>query len=227
MTPLDPANTTHRPGRLGPTPPRGFTLVELLATLAIAALLATAMAAAVHASFIAYATNSESAVTQTSARLVMQRTLAAIRKSTLHDAYDPDDPSATLLAPSDSGHPLTCVGLEMVLPDASEMRLWWAVNASYGDEDLGDLWYDDPNWTSQQPVVMLQRVRCRRDGAGEPYVFTLASRTSDAGLLLSRATVDLTVEPDVETLTDAEQAKAATAPIRLVASTMPRKSLDE
>ena len=205
---------------------RGFTLVEVLVALAISAVLATAIAAAVHAGFMAYATSTASASAQTSARLVMQRTLAAIRRSTLHDAYDPDNASLTLLPPSSAGHPLKCVGIQMMLPDGSEMRLWWKVNNAYGDADLGDIWYDDPNWTSQEPVVMLKGVRCQRNGSA-PYIFTLGSRVSEGGLLLSRATLDLTVEPDAEALTSMEKAKAATSPVRLVGSAMPRKSLEQ
>lgn len=205
---------------------RGFTLLELLIGLAISALIATAMAAAVHASFHAYATTAESASAQTSTRLVMQRLLATIRKSTLHDAYDPDQPSLTLVAPGDAAHPLHTVGMEMLQPDGASIRIWWAANEESGDADLGDLWYDQSTWTSQEPILMLRHVRCQRTGADEPYIFTLAARQTDLGLVLSRATVDLTVEPDEQALTGMESAGAATGAVRLVGSAMPRKSMD-
>lgn len=206
--------------------PRGFTILELLIGIAISAVIATAMAAAMHASFHAYATTAESASAQTSTRLVMQRLLATIRKSTLHDAYDPDSPTLTLVAPGDSAHPLRTVGIEMLQPDGTTMRVWWVARDANGEGDLGDLWYDQAEWTSQEPVLMLSNVRCQRTATDEPYLFTLASRQTDLGLVLSRAMVDLTVEPDGEALTGMESAGAATEFVRLIGSAMPRKSME-
>jgi prepilin-type N-terminal cleavage/methylation domain-containing protein len=203
----------------------GFTVMELLIGMTISALIATAMAVAMHASFYAYAATAESASAQTSCRLVMQRLLATIRKSTLHDAYDPDAPTLTLVAPGDAAHPLRTVGMQMLQPDGTTMRVWWVANDANGQGDLGALWYDRAEWTSQDPVLMLSNVRCQRTSAGDPYLFTLASRQTDLGLVLSRATVDLAVDPDEDALTDIESTGAGGG-ARLIGSAMPRKSME-
>jgi len=201
-------------------PAGGFTLIEMLIALAIAAVLGVALMAALSAGLRAYATSTEMSGAQTSARLVMQRAMAMIRTSSLHDAYDPDDGTLTLIQP---GTPLRTVGIEMQLPDQRVVRLWWAVNDAYGNADLGDLWYEQ---VGQEPQPVIERVWCRRDAADEPFIFTLTSRESDAGLLLARATLDLTLGRDPAATTDLEQAAAAVGELRLVGSAMPRKNLD-
>jgi len=200
-----------------------FTLVEMLIAMSITAVLGLAVAVATSASLSAYSTSSETASMQTSGRLVMQKTMAMIRSASLHDAYDPANGSLTLVAPTAASHPLQTVGIQMQLPAGDVVKIWWAANNSYGDNDLGDLWYQ-ANSDTAQPLI--ERVRCLRNASNAAYVFTLASRTSDAGLLLSRATLDLTMERDGETTTDLEQARAGVGAMRLVSSTMPRKNTD-
>ncbi len=203
----------------------GMTLVELLLALVIAATLSAAMALSVHASFQAYATTAESASTQTATRLTLRRVLKMIRGSELHDAYDPDDGTVTLLVPGSTGYPLQTVGIQMRLVNGREVRMWWAENASYGDEDLGDLFYEDVT-SSSTAQTLLPRVRCQRTEANDPYLFTLGTRLADEGLLLMRATLDLTVEPDPEQLMGMETG-GALEQVRMVGSTMPRRTLDE
>lgn len=204
----------------------GMTLIELLLALAITAVLSVALAMSVHASFMAYATTAESASTQSATRLTLRRVLKMVRGSELHDAYDPGDGTKTLLAPGSAGYPLQTVGLQMQLVDGREVRLWWAVNDAYGDADLGDLFYEDVTANSGEQVL-LPRVRCRRTATDGPYLFTLATRIADEGLLLMRATVDLAVEPDPEQSLGMEKAKAATTAVRMVGSTMPRRTLEQ
>jgi prepilin-type N-terminal cleavage/methylation domain-containing protein len=201
----------------------GFTLIEILIAISITAVLALAVAVAIGASLTAYTTTSEMASMQTSSRLVMQKTMTMIRNASLHDAYDPADGTVTLLQPTDADHPLQTVGVQMQLSDGNLVKIWWAVNDDYADSDLGDLWYQQNTSTSQ---TLIERVRCLRANGGDPYVFTLASRTSDTGLLLARATLDLTVERDAATTTSMEQARAGVGAMRVVSSTMPRKNTD-
>jgi len=217
MNTADHRRATRRRGA------RAFTLVELLIAVTITAVLALAVAVALGASMSAYSTSSEMASMQTSGRLVMQKTMSMIRNASLHDAYDPDNGALTLVSPTASNHPLQTVGITMQLPGGDNVRIWWAANSTYPDPDLGDLWYQQ-NTSTAQPLI--ERVRCQRNASNDPYVFTLASRTSDLGLLLARATLDLALERDGETTTQLEQARASLSGMRLVGSTMPRKNID-
>ena len=202
---------------------RAFTLMEILIAMALVSVLALAIAVALGASLTAYSTTSETASMQTSGRLVMQKTMTLIRNASLHDAYDPDNPALTLVQPTAPNHPLQTVGIQMQASTGGLVRIWWAANSTYPDDDLGDLWYRQG---TQTPQTLIERVRCLRTSGGAPYVFTLASRTSDGGLLLARATLDLTLERDAATTTAIEDARARVDALRLVASTMPRKNTD-
>lgn len=62
----------------------GFSLVEMLVSLAIVSVLLTATVVALDASFKAYAVAAESASTHTSARLISHRLLTLVRTSTAH-----------------------------------------------------------------------------------------------------------------------------------------------
>lgn len=199
---------------------RGLSIIELLLALSISAMVLLSVVVATDVSFYAYASAAESASTQSASRLVMQRLITTIRTTTLHDAYDPNDPAVTLADPAQP--PVQSVGIEMVDPDGRLIKVWWLLNADYNDPDLGDLWYQqDAN--AAQP--MLEGVRIQRTAVGaQPYIFTLTSRSSDAGLLLNRATIDLTVEPGSDATLAIESYQGAADPVRLVASTVPRKN---
>jgi prepilin-type N-terminal cleavage/methylation domain-containing protein len=200
---------------------RGLSIVELLIALAISSLVLAAVTAAIDASFYAYASASEAASTQSAARLVMQRMTIMVRTTTLHDAYDPDDPALTLASPSQP--PVQAVGIQMVDPDGQLLRVWWAVNVDYDDDDLGDLWYQ-AGAAAAQP--MLEMVRVQRTADGDPYLFTLASRSSSDGLLLRRATIDLTAEPGSDHTFALETYQSSAEPVRIIASTSPRRNID-
>jgi prepilin-type N-terminal cleavage/methylation domain-containing protein len=206
--------------------PGGFTLVEMLLALAIAAMLGAAIAVALNASLIAYATSAELTSTQTSTRMVMQRLLSLIRTSRLHDPYDPDDPYVMLLDPADANHPLQCVGIQMRLPDDRHIRVWWEENTIYNEAYVGDMWYEDTSNPTQGRQLILARLEAQRTEMGDPYIFTMGSRRSETGLLLARASVDLMVHPNPVTAMTLESAKARTSPLRLVGSTMPRKNVE-
>jgi len=151
----------------------------------------------------------------------MQRLLGMIRTSTLHDAYDPNDATVGLADPSQP--PVQSVGIQMVDSEGQLLRVFWQANNGYGDADLGDLWYE---LGGADPQPLLERVRVQRTMDDAPYLFTLASRDSETGLLLSRATIDLTAEPGADATLALESVRGASAPIRLVASTVPRKNME-
>ncbi|MFA7235901.1 MAG: prepilin-type N-terminal cleavage/methylation domain-containing protein [Phycisphaeraceae bacterium] len=201
---------------------RGFTLVEMLLALAITAVLALAVSAALSASLSAYSTSAQAASMQTTGRLVMQRVLNMIRVASLHDAFDPNDAGVTLLDPADANHPLHSVGIAMRMPDGSTVRIWWQVNAAYGNADLGDMMYQK---VGDAAATLVEQARCLRDANNAAYVFTLASRTSDTGLMLSRATLDLVIEPEGVAGTSIESARGANGELHLIGSTMPRRNL--
>lgn len=203
----------------------GYTLIEVLIAVSILGLLIAGSLTALRAGFMAYGASTEQASRQAAARMVMQRTLAMIRTARLHDPYDPAQPGLQLPSPDAAGHPLSSVGVQMVLPDDHVARIWWQANTAYGDPDLGDLVMSD--LTTGQTETVMQRVRCRRtDPGGEPFIFTLSSRTSDEGLLLSRATLHLFAERDEAATTELERDGQGGPMIQLVGSTAPRRNLE-
>ncbi|MBI1369405.1 MAG: hypothetical protein GC162_12220 [Planctomycetes bacterium] len=199
----------------------GLSVVELLVSLAISAWLLAAVMVALNASFYAYASAAETASTQSSSRLVVQRLMQMIRNGTLQDAYDPNDSSVTLGSPSSP--PVQSVGIQMIDGQGRLVKIWWVVNGSYHDADLGDLMYQEDSSTA---VPILERVRIQRTALDDPYLFSLASRQSGFGLLMSRATIDLTVEPGADATLALESTQGASAPVRLVASSMPRRNME-
>lgn len=201
----------------------GFTLIEILIAVAIAAVLSLAVAGALSASLMAYGASTESASMSMSGRLTMQKVLTMVRTSSLHDAYDPNDGAVTLLQPGDTNHPLRSPGIAMVLPDGNEVRVWWQVNPTYSNPFMGDMWFEQVGSTAQ---LVARRVTVQDDGNGNAYLFTLASRTSDAGLLLERATLDFQLERDDQQTTELEDAGTSVGSLRLVGSAVPRKHMD-
>jgi hypothetical protein len=200
----------------------GFTVIELLLAVAITSLLGLAIAAGLSASMMAYGTTSQSAAVSGDARRAVNQALAMIRTSRLHDAYDPDQPGLTLVSPGHANDPLPTVGVMMQRPDGTQIRIWWAADDAYGQAMLGDLWVQQGAAT---PQPLVRRVRAQ-GSAGSPHVFTLASRTSDEGLLLARATLEIVVEPDATNSLAIESAAGRTAPVHLIRSVVPRANLD-
>lgn len=185
---------------------RGLSLIELLISLAITAVLLTATMLAINASFKAYGDAVEQASAHTTTRMVTQRLLALIRTSTAHGPLMPDtsvNPPVTL-----SGNTITSSFIELLDPNgdvirteyrAGDQELWIVVNAGAENEVA-------------QPL--LDRVSSCQ--------FLANRRLNDQGLwVLNRGSIDLTVQP-VSDGTLAIENGAAT-PIRVVASTMPRK----
>ncbi|MEX2671873.1 MAG: prepilin-type N-terminal cleavage/methylation domain-containing protein [Phycisphaeraceae bacterium] len=198
---------------------RGISIMEMLIALAISAMLLTAVTVALNASFYAYASAAESASTHSSVRLVIQRAMRVIRTSAA-DKFDAYDPSGTVALEANTV--VRTVGLEMENEVGRRVYIWWEANENYESALLGDLWYREDDMTAQP---LLERVEARVHDE-KAYVFALRFRQSAAGLLLSRATLDLSVQPGADATLSLESSQGKSAPVRLVASAMPRRNLD-
>ncbi|MEM9020176.1 MAG: prepilin-type N-terminal cleavage/methylation domain-containing protein [Planctomycetota bacterium] len=185
----------------------GLSLVEMIISLAITAMLLTATMVAINASFIAYASAAESASTQTSTRLVVHRLLALVRTSTAHGPLLPDssaDPPVTL-----SGFTLTSNYIDLVDPDGDVIRLTYVAN-------------EDMIYVTVTPYGTATATTEPLLGGVTDCTFYIQRRLDDDGVwVLGRGTVDFTVQPDDDSSLELEG--GVTAPVRVIASTMPRK----
>lgn len=189
----------------------GLSLVEMLISLAITAMLLTATMVAIDASFQAYAAAAESASTQTSTRLVVHRLLHLMRTSTAHGPLLPDlaaDPPVTL-----SGATLTSNYIELLDPDGNLIRLEY-------DADDKMLYVTITPFggsvATKEPLL----------GGVTQCSFQLIRRLDHDGVwILERGSIDFTVEPDADTSLAIEG--DAVEPMRVIASTMPRKLEDQ
>ncbi len=185
----------------------GLSLVEMLISLAITALLLTATVVAIDASFRAYAAAAESASTQTSTRLVVHRLLSLMRTSTAHGPLLPES-GVTL-----SGNTLTSPYIELLDPDGNLIRLEYVA----ADEML---------YVTVTPFGGSVATREPLLGGVTQCSFSLIRRLDDDGVwVLDRGSIDFTVEPDADTSLAIEG--DAAEPMRVIASTMPRKLEDE
>ncbi|MEX0774863.1 MAG: prepilin-type N-terminal cleavage/methylation domain-containing protein [Phycisphaeraceae bacterium] len=191
---------------------RGLSLVEALVSLVIVAMLLTATMVATDASFHAYANAAEQASSQAATRMVTNRLLMLLRTSTAHGPLLPD--ATTTPAVTLSGDLLTGPYLEMIDPSNKLVRIEYHTDAK-------ELWMtrsnlDGSNSVSQPLMggVTAASFMCRR-------------RRNDLGVwILDRGTMDLTVQPGGDTTLELETA-AESEPIRVIASTMPRKLQDQ
>lgn len=189
----------------------GLSLVEMLISLAVTAMLLTATMVAINASFMAYASAAESASTQTTTRLVVHRLLTLVRTSTAHGPLLPDssaDPPVTL-----SGFQLTSNYIDLMDPKGDLIRLTY-------DED------DEMIYVTVTPYGVATATTEPLLGGVTECTFYIQRRLDDDGVwVLDRGTVDFTVQPDSDTSLELES--GGTPPVRVVASTMPRKLGDE
>lgn len=191
---------------------RGFSMIEVLISLAISATLLTATLAALDGSFKAYTVTTEGASTNVVARIVMQRLTAMIRTG---DSFGPY-PVNPILTPNLESEYIEFVsfrepatGTERVTRlerrDSVEFpgryELWYIVttyvSGAFESEDEAPL------------LVNLNNV-----------VFSMQY---DVGPRLKRVTIDLIIQPD--DLQDVAIGSQLEAPvIRLVASASPRSN---
>ena len=192
----------------------GLSLVELLVSLAITAMLLTATMVAIDASFQAYAAAAESASTQTSTRMVINRLMTLIRTSTAHGPLieDPTDtPPVLELA---DGNTIESYYIELLNPQGDLVRIEYrdGTHATTPNE----LWLiiDPFGGGAQQSQPIL-------GGVTDAQFFTHRRLDSDGILVLERGSIDMTVEADDDASLALEGAELP--PIRVIASTMPRK----
>lgn len=186
---------------------RGVSMIELLLALAISAMLLTATMVAVDASFHAYAVAAESASTQASTRLTTHRLLTLLRTSTAHGPLEADassTPPATL-----SGDTVTSPYIELIDPNDRLVRIEYRP----GVQEL---------WVISQPAGGgLPVAQPILRGVTAATFYCRRRKDSEGVLVLDRATMDLTVEVAGDTTLDIEN--AVLPPIRVIASTKPRK----
>ena len=192
---------------------RGFSLVEMLIALAITAMLLTATMVAIDASFQAYAAAAESASTQTTTRLVTHRLLSLIRTSVAHG------PLTAEPAYTEGGITYPAVTLDGDTVSSHYIEL---IDAN---GDLIRIEYREPTqqlWITRTPFGGTAQAAQPLLGGVTSATFFCRRRVDTSGILvLERGSVDLTIEADDDNTLELENAEKV--PIRVVASTMPRR----
>jgi prepilin-type N-terminal cleavage/methylation domain-containing protein len=189
---------------------RGFSMIEVLISLAISATLLTATLGALDSSFKAYKVTTEGASTNVVARIVMQRLTAMIRTGDSFGPY-PVNPITTPEIVSDW---IEFVSFNDPVNNIQRVtRL--ERRTSTGGEGPFELWYmvttyTNGSFTSENQAPLLVNLN--------DVSFTMEY---DVGPRLKRVTVDLIIQPD--DLQDLAIGTNLEAPvIRLVASASPR-----
>lgn len=189
---------------------RGFSMIEVLISLAITATLLTATMAALNASFKSYQVTSEGASTNVVARIVMQRLTAMIRTG---DSFGPY-PVNPILTPELESDYIEFVSFREISTGTERVTRLERRDASGADGPY-ELWYTlttyiDGTYQDEESAALLSGLN--------DVVFTMEY---DVGPRLKRATVDLIIQPD--DLQDIAVGSTMDAPtIRLVASASPR-----
>lgn len=178
---------------------RGFSLVELILSLAIVSALLVATFVALRVCFDSYRSTVEESSTQVVARLVMHRVLAMVRTGEEFGPL-PDDPRQVTVFSDE---------VTFLDDDGREIRVAF-------DGERGTLTYAVDGGEAH---VLLAGVRRTPDGDSTVPPFTLEY---ESGVRLYRFSMDLTVEADDDlgTAIDAGDGR----PLRLVASAMPRSA---
>ncbi|MEM7624278.1 MAG: prepilin-type N-terminal cleavage/methylation domain-containing protein [Planctomycetota bacterium] len=204
ITEQHPAETRQRPSRVRRA---GLSLIEMLVALAISAMLLTATAVAIDTSFTAYAIAAESASTQTSTRMVVNRLLTLVRTSTAHGPMPLD--AGTGFTVSDDI--VTSDYLILQEADGDFITITWdsATQQLSLTQDPGT------GTITTQPIL----------GGVTACEFTLRCRRDNSGTwVLERASIDFTVEADDDASLDIEVANIPS--VRVIASTKPRRVAD-
>ncbi len=185
---------------------RGFSLIEVLVSLAISAALLSSVMVALDASFRAYRQTTESASRHTIARLTVHRVMSLIRTGSEFGPF-PDDVLSTPTISSDY--------IEFLAASGEVLRIEYRVD----DETFFVL--QNPGEDSEVETVLLSGAPPQYDGEGDRILpFTLRY---EVGPKLYRATFDLSIADDADI--DLAMEYTASPPLRLVASTMPRNNM--
>lgn len=189
----------------------GFSMVEVLISLAITSTLLTATMAALNTSFKGYQVTSEGASTNVVARIVMQRLTAMIRTG---DSFGPY-PVNPILTPEIESDYIEFVSFREIGTGTERVTRLERRDAPTGGDGPYELWYTvttyvNGTYQDEDTAPLLS-------GLNE-VKFVLEF---DVGPRLKRATVDLIIQPDdLQDLTIGSALEAPT--IRLVASASPR-----
>ncbi|MBB6429284.1 PulJ/GspJ family protein [Algisphaera agarilytica] len=187
---------------------RGLSLVEMLVALAISAMLLTATMVAIDASFKSYAIAAESASTQTSTRMVINRVLTLVRTNEAHGPLRVSD-ALTGETVTVSGDIVTSSYLQLI----------------DGNRDTLTISYDEVNdllMLTREPYSGATPTTQPIIGGVTECTFQLARRlTNDGVLVLERGSIDFTVEADDDASLDLEVGDIP--PVRVIASTKPRR----
>jgi prepilin-type N-terminal cleavage/methylation domain-containing protein len=188
---------------------RGLSLIELLIALAITSMLLTATMVAIDASFQAYAAAAETASTQTATRMVVNRLLTLMRTSTAHGPLldDPTDTPPVVLLPD--GNTIESYYLTLLNPQGDLVRIEYRA----ADQELW-LIIDPADGSAQQTQPIM-------GGVTDAKFYTHRRVDNDGVLVLERGSIDMTVVADDDASLALEGANLP--PIRVIASTMPRK----
>ena len=183
----------------------------MIISLAISVVLLTATMVAIDTSFKSYATAAELASTQATSRLMTHRLLTLVRTSTAHGPLEPnalENPPVTLTNKVIQSH-----FLELLAPNGDFVRVEYRAA-------LQELWVVITPAGRNRPVGEHPLL-----GGVTNAQFFARRRENEKGLwVLERATIDVTVQPGKDATLALESGN--NAPIRIIASTMPRK-LDE
>ena len=193
---------------------RGFSLIEVLVSLAITGTLLTATLAALDTSFKSYKSTTEGASTNVITRMVMHRLMTMIRTGSEFGPY-PVDPLDRAQNPVDS----TFIEFVSINDPNTLRRQVLRVerrDAAIAAEGPFELWYVQVDFTNGVETSRIQRPLL----TGVQQVrFELEY---DVGPRLKTATVDLTVRAN--DFQDAQiQGDLETPSIRLVSSVSPRR----
>jgi hypothetical protein len=178
----------------------------MLISLAITAVLLTATMVAIDTSFKSYATAAELAGTQASSRLITHRLIKLVRTSTAHGPLVPDEaanPPVTL-----DGQTIESSYMELLDPEGQIVRIEYR-------SDAQELWVIITSGgvvTVEQPLLA---------GVTDARFHALRRKDNQGLWVLERGSVDFTIQPGGDTTLALENGK--NAPIRIIASTMPRK----
>lgn len=175
---------------------RGFSLVELLISLLLAAMLMTAVMVALDSGFRAYRASAEQVSTNVQGRIIIERVQALVRAGT--------DFGPLPAGPADQT--IETSSLDIQMPEGDWVTLAWDAGTS------------ELTWTGAEGTfALLEGVTQTLEAGGTMQPFRLEYHD---GRWLINATVDLVVEP--ETVEGLDLEGDGTPPLRFTGSARPR-----
>ncbi len=196
---------------------RGFSMVELLLSLAIVSMVLTSSMVALDAAFKGYRATTDAASTHVVSRIVMHRMVAMIRTGKEFGPF-PSDVLDSSQNPLESDF-IEFVSMEDIDNDIRQVTRIEFREAEDG-EDYGSLWF--VLYTFDGGVLDGDPAEARMIPNVEDATFTL---DYSVGPRLGNATIDLLIRPndDLDAVGVEGRNENNTEPIRLVGSATPRR----